>query len=150
MGNPSTGAGAAPEPATLVREVGARRAVRPCAQLGGMAKKKDDRDSPISIRMPPHLKEVFLRNVEASGESKNGYILRCIFGANAPRAARTRHIEKQMLAQLLALSGSIRDALDEAVRVAGDEARVAEAVEAATAELEIIATTVLKLMGRGP
>jgi hypothetical protein len=115
-----------------------------------MAKKKDDRDSPISIRMPPHLKEVFLRNVEASGDSKNAYILKAIFGANAPRAARTQHIEKQMLAQLLARSGAIRDALDEAARVAGGDARVAEAVEAAATELEIIATAVMKLMGRGP
>jgi len=108
------------------------------------------RASPISYRPPADLADEFKRRVEASGLSVNSFITRALFGANAPRAARTQHIEKQMLAQLLARSGAIRDALDEAVRAAGDDTRLAEAVEKAATELEIIATALLKIMGRGP
>ena len=116
-----------------------------------MTEKTDKkREAPISYRPPALLRDEFLRRVEASGLSANSYITKALFGADAPRAARTQHIEKQMLAQLLARSGAIRDALDDAARVSGDDARVAEAVEAAATELEIIATALMKIMGRGP
>ena len=107
------------------------------------------RDAPLSIRIPRHLWETFLREWQRSGLSKNGYILKCIFGANAPRATRIPRVEKEMLALMLARSAAIRDALDEAIRAGNGDARIAEAVEAATAELEIIVAAAMKMLGRG-
>jgi hypothetical protein len=108
------------------------------------------RDAPLSIRIPRHLWETFLRNVEASGYSKNGYILKCIFGAAAPRATRTPRVEKEMLATLLARSAAIRDALDEATHRAPDDASASEAIKAACEELAVIRTALMKMMERAP
>jgi hypothetical protein len=55
-----------------------------------------------------------------------------------------------MLAQLLARSAAIRDALDGAARVAGDEAVVADALKTACDELTVIRAALLKLMERAP
>src|SRR5690348_12724980 len=108
------------------------------------------RDAPLSIRIPRHLWEMFLRNVEASGYSKNGYVLRAIFGANAPRATRTPRVEKEMLATLLARSAAIRDALDEAAHRTPDDASASEAIKAACDELTVIRAALMKMMERAP
>ncbi|MBI1181514.1 MAG: hypothetical protein GC201_13240 [Alphaproteobacteria bacterium] len=108
----------------------------------------NERDAPISIRIPRHLRETFLRGWQASGYSKNGYILKCIFGANAPRAARTQHAEKQTLAHLLGRSAAIRDALDDAAHRTGDDAEASEAIKAACDELTVIRVALLRLMER--
>ena len=108
------------------------------------------RDAPLSIRIPRHLWETFLRNVEASGYSKNGYILKCIFGAAAPRATRTPRVEKEMLATLLARSAAIRDALDDAARRTPDDAAASEAIKAACEELTVIRVALMKMMERAP
>ncbi|MCZ7641520.1 MAG: hypothetical protein M5U33_00565 [Pseudorhodoplanes sp.] len=112
-------------------------------------KKTDKRDSPISYRPPADLADEFRRRVEQSGLSVNAYINRAVFNAPIPRGARTPPAEKQILAQILAHSGAIRDALDEAVRIGGGDARTAEAAEAAVKELEIIAAGILKMLERG-
>jgi hypothetical protein len=54
-----------------------------------------------------------------------------------------------MLAELLALSGAIRDALDHATRIDGENPDTAQAVRAGVAELEIIAAGILKMLERG-
>ena len=108
------------------------------------------RDAPLSIRIPRHLWETFLRNVEASGYSKNGYVLRAIFGANAPRATRTPRVEKEMPATLLARSAAIRDALDEAAHRTPDDASASEAIKAACDELTVIRAALMKMMERAP
>jgi hypothetical protein len=114
-----------------------------------MTKGTDKRpDSPISIRIPRHLRETFLRGWQASGYSKNGYILKCIFGANAPRAARTQHAEKQTLAHLLGRSAAIRDALDDAAHRTAGDAEAAEAIKAACDDLIVIRVALLRLMER--
>ena len=110
----------------------------------------NERDAPISIRIPRRLRETFLRGWQASGLSKNGYILKCIFGADAPRATRTPRVEKEMLALMLARSAAIRDALDDAVRVAGNDASLSEAVNDACEELAIIRVALMKMMERAP
>ena len=116
-----------------------------------MEKKTDnEREAPISIRIPRHLRETFLRKVEASGYSKNGYILKCIFGADAPRATRTPRVEKEMLATLLARSAAIRDALDEAAHRTPDDASASEAIKAACDELTVIRAALMKIMERAP
>src|SRR5689334_13623150 len=106
------------------------------------------RDAPISIRIPRHLRETFLRKWQASGYSKNGYILKCIFGADAPRATRTPRVEKEMLALLLARSAAIRDALDEAAHRTPNDASASEAIKAACEELTVIRAALMKMMER--
>jgi hypothetical protein len=113
-------------------------------------KKTDKRDSPISYRPPADLADEFRRRVKQSGLPANAYITRAIFNVPIPRGARTPPAEKQMLAQILARSGAIRDALGEAVRTSGGDARTAEAVEAATKELELIAAGIMKMLERAP
>jgi hypothetical protein len=110
----------------------------------------NERDAPFSIRIPRHLRETFLRNWQASGLSKNGFILKCIFGAEAPRAARTPRVEKEMLATLLARSAAIRDALDEAAHRTPDDASASEAIQAACDELTVIRVALMKMMERAP
>lgn len=110
----------------------------------------NERDAPISIRIPRRLWETFLRNVEASGRSRNGYILKCIFGADAPRATRTPRVEKEMLATLLARSAAIRDALDDAAHRTPDDAAASEAIQAACDELTVIRVALMKMMERAP
>ena len=116
-----------------------------------MEKKTDnEREAPISIRIPRHLRETFLRKWEASGYSKNGYILKCIFGADAPRATRTPRVEKEMLTLLLARSAAIRDALDEAAHRTPDDASASEAIKTACDELTVIRAALMKMMERAP
>ena len=125
---------------------GGRRTDAP--SFGGMTK-KDDRDSPFSYR-PPAGKGAELRaELKAKGISFNALVTSLIFGRPLPRGARTPPAEKQMLAEFLARSGAIRDALDEALRIDGANPDTAQAVRAATAELEIIAAGILKMMERG-
>lgn len=112
--------------------------------------KKDDRERPFSFRAPAGEGAKLRAELKARGISFNALVTSLIYGKPLPRGTRTPALEKQMLAQLLAHSGATRDALDEALRVARDDARVAEAVEKAAAELEVIATAVMKMMGRGP
>ena len=96
-----------------------------------MTEKTDKkRDAPVSYRPPADLRDEFRRRVETSGLSANAYITRAIFNAAIPRGARHPAVEKQMLAQLLARSAAIRDALDNAIRVDGGT-RTADAVKAA-------------------
>ncbi len=113
-------------------------------------KKTDKRDSPISYRPPADLADEFRRRVEQSGLPANAYITRAVFNVPIPRGTRKPPAEKQMLAQILARSGAIRDALDEAIGVAGGDTRTAEAVEAAKKDLELIAAGILKMLERGP
>lgn len=118
--------------------------------LNGMTEQTDKkRDSPISIRIPADRKAEFRHRVEQSGLSANAYINHAVFNAPIPRGARTPPVEKQMLAELLAHSGAIRDALDQALRLDGGNPDTAQAVKAGVAELEIIAAGVLKLLERG-
>lgn len=146
MGNPSTGAGAAPEPARIAR--GGRLTDAP--SLDGMTEKTDKkRDSPISYRPPADLAGEFRRRVEQSGLSANAYITRAVFNAPIPRGARKPPVEKQMLAELLARAGAIHDSLDNALRIDGENPDTAQAVKAGVGELEIIAAGVLKLLERG-
>jgi hypothetical protein len=114
-----------------------------------MTEKTDKkREAPISYRPPAILREEFFRRVEASGLSANSYITKALFGAQAPRAARTQHAEKQTLAHLLGRSAAIRDALDDAaLRTAGD-AEAAEAIRCACDELTMIRVALLRLMER--
>jgi hypothetical protein len=106
------------------------------------------RDSPISYRPPAMMREEFMRRVEASGLSVNSYITRALFGAAAPRAARTQHTEKQTLAHLLGRSAAIRDALDDAAHRTGSDAEACEAIKAACDELIVIRVALLRLMER--
>jgi len=115
-----------------------------------MAKNKDDRVSPISIRLSKLLRDELDRRVEASGRSRNSYITRALFGADAARATRTPRVEKEMLAILLARSATIRDALDAAARAAGDDASLSEAITSACEELVVIRTALMKMMERAP
>ena len=127
---------------------GGRRIDAP--KFGSMTEKTDKkRDSPISYRPPADLAGEFRRRVEQSGLSANAYITRAVFNAPIPRGARTPPVEKQMLAELLARSGAIRDALDNAARIDGENPDTAQAVRAGVAELEIIAAGILKLLERG-
>jgi hypothetical protein len=118
--------------------------------FGNMTEKTDKtRASPISYRPPADLAGEFRRRVEQSGLSVNAYITRAVFNAPIPRGARKPPVEKQMLAELLALSGAIRDALDHATRIDGENPDTAQAVRAGVAELEIIAAGILHLLERG-
>jgi len=118
--------------------------------FGNMTEKTDKtRDSPISYRPPADLAAEFRRRVEQSGLSVNAYITRAVFNAPIPRGARKPPVEKQMLAELLARSGAIRDALDNATRIDGENPDTAQAVKAGVAELEIIAAGILKMLERG-
>jgi hypothetical protein len=151
LGNPSTGAGAAPEP----REVRTRfvRGGRPIGapSFWSMTDKTDKkRDSPISYRPPAKLRAEFQRRVDESGLSANAYITKALFDLPTPRRARRPPVEKQMLAQLLARSAAIRDALDGAARVAGDDRRAADALQSAYDELTVIRAALLKMMERAP
>ena len=119
--------------------------------FGNMTEKTDKkRDAPISYRPPADLADEFRQRVEQSGLSVNAYITRALFGADAPRSARTQHLEKRMLAHLLGNSAAIRDALDAAGRVAGDDVRAAAAIDRAHDELSVIRAAILKLMEREP
>lgn len=115
----------------------------------GMAK-KDERERPFSYRAPAGGGAELRARLKAKGISFNAYVTSLIQERPLPRGARTPPVEKQMLAQILARSGAIRDALDTAVRAAGGDARTAEAAEAAKKELEIIAAGILKMLERGP
>lgn len=118
--------------------------------FGNMMEKTDKkRDAPISYRPPADLAGEFRRRVEQSGLSANAYITRAVFNAPIPRGARKPPVEKQMLAELLARSGAIRDALDNATRIDAENADTAQAVKAGVAELEIIAAGILKMLERG-
>ena len=118
--------------------------------LDGMTEQTDKkRDSPISYRPPAYLAGEFRQRVEQSGLSANAYITRAVFNAPIPRGARKPPVEKQMLADLLARSGAIRDALDNATRIVGENPDTAQAVKAGVVELEIIAAGILKLLERG-
>ena len=75
---------------------------------------------------------------------------RAIFNAAIPRGTRHPAVEKQMLAQLLARSAAIRDALDNATRVAGDDSRAADALKTACDELTVIRAALMKMMERAP
>ena len=108
----------------------------------------NERDAPISIRIPRHLRETFLRGWQASGYSKNGYILKCIFGANAPRAKRTPPIQKEQLALILASLAAMRDRVDDIVARAPDDATLAEAANAIGEDLVLLRTAVMKMLGR--
>ena len=108
------------------------------------------RDAPVSYRPPAELRDEFLRRVEASGLPVNAYITKALFDLATPRGTRRPPVEKLMLAQLLARSAAIRDALDNATHVAGEDARTAAAVEAAVDELKIIAAALMKMMERAP
>lgn len=108
------------------------------------------RDSPVSYRPPAELRDEFRRRVETSSLSANAYITKALFDLPTPRRARRPPVEKQLLAQLLARSAAIRDALDNAARVAGDESRAADALQTACEELTVIRAALLKLMERGP
>jgi hypothetical protein len=116
-----------------------------------MEKKTDnEREAPISIRIPRHLRETFLRKWEASGYSKNGYILKCIFGANAPRATHTPPFQKEQLALILATLAAMRDRLDDVAARVPDDASVAEATNAIGEDLVLLRTAVMKMLGRQP
>jgi len=108
------------------------------------------RDSPVSYRPPAELRDEFRRRVEASGLPVNAYITKALFALDTPRRARRPPVEKQMLAQLLARSAAIRDALDAAARVAGDEAHAVGALKTACDELTVIRAALLKMMERAP
>lgn len=108
------------------------------------------RDSPVSYRPPAELRDEFRRRVEASGLSANAYITKALFDLATPRRARRPPVEKQMLAQLLARSATIRDALDNATRVAGGERHAADALSVACDELTVIRAALLKMMERAP
>jgi hypothetical protein len=108
------------------------------------------RDSPVSYRPPAELRDEFRRRVETSGLSVNAYITKALFDLATPRRARRPPVEKQLLAQLLARSAAIRDALDNAARVAGDEPRAADALQTACDELTVIRAALLKMMERAP
>ena len=110
----------------------------------------NERDAPISIRIPRHLREAFLRGWQASGLSKNGYILKCIFGANAPRATRTPPIQKEQLALILAMLTATRDRLDDIAGCAPDDASIADAISAIGEDLVLLRTAVMKMLGREP
>ncbi len=149
MGNPSTGAGAAPEPredrTRFVR--GGWRTDAP--SFDGMTK-KDDRDSPFSYR-PPAGKGAELRaDLKARGVSFNAFVTSLIYGGPLPRSTRHPPLEKQVLAQLLARSAAIRDALDATARIAGDEAGASDALKVACDELTVIRAALLKMMERAP
>ena len=116
-----------------------------------MTEKTDKkRDAPVSYRPPAELRDEFRRRVEASGLPVNAYITKALFALATPRRARRAPVEKQMLAQLLARSAAIRDALDAAARAAGDEAVAADALKAACDELTVIRAALLKMMERAP
>ena len=108
------------------------------------------RDAPVSYRPPAKLRAEFRRRVEASGLSANAYITKALFDLATPRRARRPPVEKQMLAQLLARSAAIRDALDGAARVAGDDRPAADALQTACDELTVIRAALLKMMERAP
>jgi hypothetical protein len=108
------------------------------------------REAPISIRIPRHLREAFLRKVEASGYSKNGYILKAIFGADAPRATRTPPVQKEQLALILASLAATRDRLDDIAARAPGDASIAEATNAIGEDLVLLRTAVMKMLGREP
>ncbi|MGA7178901.1 MAG: hypothetical protein WBX11_04850 [Thiobacillaceae bacterium] len=108
------------------------------------------RDSPISYRPPAKLRAEFCARVEASGLSANAYITKAVFGLPTPRRARRPPVEKQMLAQLLARSAAIRDALDDASHSAGDDRSAPDALQAACDELTVIRAALLKMMERAP
>ena len=55
-----------------------------------------------------------------------------------------------MLAQLLARSAAIRDALDDAARIAGDEAAPPTRLKTACDELTVIRAALMKMMERAP
>lgn len=151
LGNPSIGAGAAPEPREARARIVRGGWLIDAPSFEGMTEKKTDkRDSPISYRPPADLADEFRRRVEQSGLSVNAYINRAVFNAPIPRGARTPPAEKQMLALIVSRSGAIRDALEAAVRKSGGDARTADAAEAAVRELEIITAGVLKMLERGP
>ena len=125
---------------------GGRRIDAP--SLDGMAK-KDDRDSPFSYRPPAGEGAKLRAELKAKGISFNALVTSLIYGRPLPRGARTPPVEKQMLAELLACSGAIRDALDNANRIDGDNPDTAGAVKAGVAELDIIAAGILKMLERG-
>ena len=108
------------------------------------------RDAPISIRLPADQREEFRRNVEASGLPTNAYVVRAILNLPIPRGTRHPPVEKQMLAQLLARSAAIRDALDSVARISGDDSHTADALEAACDELSVIRAALMKMMERAP
>lgn len=108
------------------------------------------RDAPVSYRPPAELRDEFHRRVEASGLPVNAYITKALFDLATPRRARRPPVEKQMLAQMLARSAAIRDALDATARVAGDEAGASDALRAACDELTAIRAALLKMMERAP
>jgi hypothetical protein len=116
-----------------------------------MTDKTDNkRDAPVSYRPPAELRDEFRRRVEASGLSVNAYITKALFDLATPRRARRPPVEKQMLAQLLARSAAIRDALDGVARVAVDDRHAADALQAACDELTVIRAALLKMMERAP
>jgi hypothetical protein len=109
------------------------------------------RDAPVSYRPPARLRDEFRARVESSGLSANAYITRALFDRQAPRRSRRPPVEKQMLAQLLARSAAIRDALDQSARVvAGDATTIATTIMAAHDELVVIRTAILRMMERAP
>jgi len=108
------------------------------------------RDSPVSYRPPAELRDEFRRRVEMSGLSVNAYITKALFDLATPRRSRRPPVEKQMLAQLLARSAAIRDALENAAHVAGDEPHAADALQTACDELTVIRAALLKMMERAP
>ncbi len=108
------------------------------------------RDAPVSYRPPAELRDEFRRRVEASGLPVNAYITKALFDLAIPRRGRRPPVEKQMLAQLLARSAAIRDALDQSARAAGGDSRAADALQAACDELAVIRAALLKMMERAP
>jgi hypothetical protein len=111
--------------------------------------KKDDRDSPFSYRPPAGEGAKLRAELKAKGISFNALVTSLIYERPLPRGARRPPAEKQMLAELLARSGAIRDALDNAIRIDGKTPDTAQAIKAATKELEVIAAGILKMLERG-
>ncbi len=116
-----------------------------------MTDKTDEkRDAPVSYRPPAKLRDEFYRRVEASGLPVNAYISKALFGLATPRGTRRPPVEKQLLAQLLARSAAIRDALDGAARATGDDGRATDALQTACDELAVIRAALMKMMERAP
>ena len=108
------------------------------------------RNPPISYRPPSGMEDEFEARVARSGLSQNGYITECIFGGDAPRAARRPVIEQRLVTQLLSQAVRLRDDLHRISLMAGNNPAVVTLLEQANAELAVIRAACFKALGRNP
>ncbi len=74
---------------------------------------KPKRPSPYAYRPPVALEDEFKTRVKRSGLSVNAYLTQCWYGKLMLRQVRRPPIEKQLLAQMLAMLADIHDELKE-------------------------------------